>query len=493
MELNKKWCVWTVFSSLAILIIIAGVIAIVDPFFHYHKPLEQLSYRLGNQSYINPGIVRQFEYDTLIAGTSMTENFKPSYFKEVLGANAVKVPYPGGRSKNMSIIIDMALKSNPNLKTVYLGLDMSMMKYDIEATRSPLPEYLYDTNFFNDINYLLNKDVLLERVAYNIVMTINGEASTTFDEYSYWQDKHTISQYAVMDANWGIEMEDSTNMTLDETLSLSYDNLRENILPLIEAYPDIKFVIFYPPYSILFWYRNYADHELRILEHSIKALLPYENVELFLFLNESALVTNLYNYRDTRHYNADANMYMVDCFKNGTHRLTSENYEAELEQLSTLVNSFDYGLLFGESNPFILESNYLRYLSKLNDSRYITFFVTRMNTPVSSYDILGNQYLTLGLDNSKSNFGYAAIIDDQNAIFQESSDDAILFNGTVDGMSVSLVSETRKGKNYIEVIIDGVKYTTNQAGVNIVVYDKVLARVMDNIAVNIEDGSITRN
>ena len=491
--MNKKWCIWTVFSSLAILIVIAGAIAIVDPFFHYHKPLEQLSYRLGNQSYINPGIVRHFEYDSLIAGTSMTENFKTSYFKEVLGVNAVKVPYSGGRSQNMSIIIDMALKSNPYLKTVYFGLDLSMLKHDIEETRNPLPYYLYDAELSNDINYLLNKDILLERVAVNLLMTIKGEGSTTFDEYSYWHDTSTFSQYTAMEVYKNIRNDGSSGISLNEALNIADDNLRENILPLIEEYPDVKFVIFYPPYSILFWHRNYAEHDLSILEHSIKTLISYENVELFLFQNKADLVTNLYNYRDTRHYNADINMYMVDCFKNGVHRLSPENYEAEFEKQKTLLYSFDLGLLTGESNPFVLENNYLKYMGKLDDSRYITFAIARMDMPVSSYDIFGSQYLEFGIDNSKSHCGYATIINGQNAIFQESSDDAISFNGTVDGMSVSFLSETRKGKNYIEVIIDGVKYTTNQVGVNIVVYDKVLSRVMDNIAVNIEDGSITRN
>lgn len=60
----------------------------VDPFIHYHKPLTNAYfYPLDNQRSQNDGILKHFEYNALITGTSMTENFKTSELDELFGVN----------------------------------------------------------------------------------------------------------------------------------------------------------------------------------------------------------------------------------------------------------------------------------------------------------------------------------------------------------------------------------------------------------------------
>lgn len=493
MEKHKKWCKLTIGATIVILVLIAGVCVVVDPFFHYHTPLKNLPYTLDNETYQNPGIARHFEYDSLITGSSMAQNFKTSTFKDVLGANAIKVCYSGGRSKDMNTIIEKALRSNPNLKTVYFGLDARMLKTeDVNETRNPLPEYLYNRNPLDDVSYLFNKDVLFSRIDLSVMGAMKGQKSTSFDEYSYWQKSQAFSQSAVMASLTDPNRAGVPDYSLDHALQIAEDNLRANFLPLIEAYPDTKFVIFSPPYSILYWYQNYAEYELSILEYSIKALLKYDNIELFLFHNIPNLITNLYNYKDYTHYRADINAYMVDCFKDGTHRISAENYRTELEKTRDLVLNFDFGLLFGESNPFIVESNCINYLDKLNDKRYITFIAMRADAPASAHDMFGEYCERFGLDHHESHCGYIAVLDGERARFQSGADHAMVFEDTVNNLDVRMVSEKRENEDYIEIIIDGVKYTTNMPGVNIVVYDTVHQRVMDNIALNIDDGKINR-
>lgn len=492
MNTHKKWCVGTLSATLAFLLIIAGVTIFVDPFFHYHKPFEKIPYTLNDQNYQNPGIVRHFDYDALITGTSMTENFKISNFAEVLGVNAIKVPYAGGRSMNMRIILEKALKNNPNLQTVYLGLDLYMLKaQDTNETRNPLPEFLYNSNPFDDVRYLYNKDVFFNRVKPSLTNALKGTPSTSFDQYSSWYESYTFSQYTVIGSDWDMPRAERPDYSLDDAIKIADDNLKKNILPLIEAYPQVKFVIFYPPYSILYWYSNYAEYEIGLQEHAVRTLMPYPNVEQYLFQNDHQIVTDLYNYKDYTHYGPDINTYMVHCFKDGTHRLTPDNVESELSKMKDLVKNFDYGLLFGQSNPFIRENNLLNYLDKLNDSRYIAFVASQSEEPVSAYDIFGSQYTRFGLDNTQNSCGFGAIIQGDTTLFQKSSD-IISFHDVTMDLKVGIVSEKRDGSNYVQITIDGTSYTTNQPGVNIVVYDTVLQRVLDNIAVDITNGRISR-
>ncbi len=48
MELSKKWALTTLFLAFFMLIGAAGITVIVDPYFHYHKPLSWLEYPLNN-------------------------------------------------------------------------------------------------------------------------------------------------------------------------------------------------------------------------------------------------------------------------------------------------------------------------------------------------------------------------------------------------------------------------------------------------------------
>ena len=80
---------------------------IIDPYFRYHEPLYNYGYTFYRQRYSNDGIVRNFDYDAYIVGTSMTENFKTSEASAVFGYNFIKVPYSGGYYKEL----DQAIQS----------------------------------------------------------------------------------------------------------------------------------------------------------------------------------------------------------------------------------------------------------------------------------------------------------------------------------------------------------------------------------------------
>ena len=88
MPAYKKWVIAFFALLLAILLLLGSITAVLDPYFHYHAPLEGLSYELFYQRYQNDGIVKHFDYDALITGNSMTENFKTSLCDELFGTKA---------------------------------------------------------------------------------------------------------------------------------------------------------------------------------------------------------------------------------------------------------------------------------------------------------------------------------------------------------------------------------------------------------------------
>ena len=129
MEINnrhKKDNIWITVTLAFILIsfcLLGSITIYIDPFFHYHAPLANYEYPITNERYQNNGITRHFEYDSIITGTSMTENFKTSEADKLFNATFIKIPYSGGGYKEIDDSLELAYKYTKNIKYVIRALD----------------------------------------------------------------------------------------------------------------------------------------------------------------------------------------------------------------------------------------------------------------------------------------------------------------------------------------------------------------------------------
>ena len=77
--MKKLWVIGYLIIVIAALAAAATTVIATDPFFHFHAPnTDAYFYPLNNQRSQNDGISRNFEYEGLITGTSMTENLMSS-------------------------------------------------------------------------------------------------------------------------------------------------------------------------------------------------------------------------------------------------------------------------------------------------------------------------------------------------------------------------------------------------------------------------------
>ncbi|MGN0157094.1 MAG: hypothetical protein ACI39N_07580 [Lachnospiraceae bacterium] len=343
----KKWvagCIGT-FFFLCIAMVILTIV--VDPYFHYHKPLKNMKYRLYEERYINDGISRNFVYDAIITGNSLTENFKTSELDELFGVNSIKLPYSGAGYKEIWGSLSRALQRNPDTKMVVVVLDYDDLSKDKDYMRyDDYPEYLYDDSLLNDMAYLLNKDVFYRGTMYNILMTITGTPSTTFDEYASWE--HETGAQKVMKAVgtiWEPEL-----IRLDEYTSEDekrvHDNVVYNITSLTEQYPDTQFYLCFAPNSIAQWcqWYNFGEIGYRISAEktAVEELLQYDNIHLSCFYDKHEWICNLDNYSDTVHYTPQINSEILAYMKSGEYELTKENYEEHIAKAFEFYGNYDY-------------------------------------------------------------------------------------------------------------------------------------------------------
>ena len=76
--------------TLALLAAVIGIVALFDPFYQYHAPLPGLKAVLTDKEYQCIGSLRTFDYDALIVGSSVCENYNNHWFDEGFDCTAIK-------------------------------------------------------------------------------------------------------------------------------------------------------------------------------------------------------------------------------------------------------------------------------------------------------------------------------------------------------------------------------------------------------------------
>lgn len=364
MNKARYWIVIYFVIVVSLLGMLACRVVIVDPYMHYHMPLtEEYYYSLNNQRSMNNGIIRHFDYDALITGTSMAENFKTSQFDSIFGVKSIKVPFSGGRFKEINDNIVLAIKYNPNLKTVIRCIDYSMLFYDKDSERTDLgkyPEYLYDDCVFNDVEYILNRDIIFDRVYTMGKNRFIGEFEpgiTSFDDYSNWMRLFTFGADTIY-RNKAVSFSEPENLisiTEDEARDVK-DSVIQNLTTVARDNPDVIFYYYFPPYSAAWWQETYQNGELaKYIEAekiAIEEMLKYSNIKLFSINNNLELTADLNNYKDTTHYGEWINSCILKWMHEGEFLITEDNYNEYLSQELENYSLFDYNSLIGQTDYY---------------------------------------------------------------------------------------------------------------------------------------------
>ena len=198
------------------------------------------------------------------------------------------------------------------------------------------------------ILYIFNKSILFEGLINTFLWNLSGEETTTFDEYSSWDAGRgwdSISQTYRRSAEI-LPMEEMTQIE-QETVT---KNITENIIKLVKEYPDTEFLLFYTPYSALYWESLYRDGQLKkqlqIEQLATELMLECENIKLFNFCQQTEITDNVDNYRDKEHYVAEINDMIMQWILEGKGLVTKENYQEILQWEWDYYSAFDYDALY---------------------------------------------------------------------------------------------------------------------------------------------------
>lgn len=328
------------------LVAAAGVIFITDPYFQYHMPWFGMKTYVSNQRYSNPGLAKNADYDAIIAGSSMSENFNCEWFDEAYGINTIQLTYSGSSVQDWVNAVTMA-EENKNVKYVFGNIDFWMLEQEYGKVRYELPEYLYDKNYFNDINYLLNKDILFD-VALRRFQSSNYienlKSAYVWYEYEQFGFQNAIEK---TEYNGEIKNIKQYKVPIDENIKKVVKQMKETIL----KYSDTTFLLFYSPANII-WYYGYAlngniDKILDVYLYSMNELLECENVKLFFpSYNNMEMISELDSYTDLRHYNMDISYIIFQQMVGEDNMVKKDNYEDIIKWFRNEIMNYNYKKLY---------------------------------------------------------------------------------------------------------------------------------------------------
>ena len=321
------------------------LLSIEDPFFVMGGIGEGETALFDNQRYQMAGLIRRQDYSQVVMGTSLAANYRASWFTEGTGEKTLKITFPDGWISEFDTALNLAFRTHPGLDRVYFCLDPNILiRPDSERTVE-LPGYLYNQNPFDDVEYLINADTY--QTALRTWLRRQSAQTVPLDAAYVWDEGYQFDRETVLSGYRRPEVSEST-LPGDACLGAAEENL-DVICAWAQEHPDVSFVIWFPPYSILYWdmmlREGKADAILNAVEYAAQRLMEHDNVAVHCFLHATTYTTNLDFYTDHIHCSSVLTRWEAENLIEGKWRLTGENFPARLEELREFVKSYDYEAL----------------------------------------------------------------------------------------------------------------------------------------------------
>ena len=339
---KKRWALFTMAGLLLAVAACAGLTFIVDPFEQYRESSILPLY--DQESYNNPGIAKNYAYDAVILGTSMVEMSNPSVIDEVFGVHSVKLPMRGSHIAQMGWQLDHVFrakeKRGETLNLAILAVDAYSMMGPVDDMEE-IYDYLWNDDLLDDVNYLLNRDVLLVRIP-RMLGNIGRDTSTKRDDMYKWTDVVFAAQ-SVYDAT--SKMAQKPMQDAEYRIERSTANVENHIETYVAAHPETKFRIYMPPYSVAYWYvmtrEGISEQQYRSRARVCELLLEYENVEIYDYSSRMEWITDLDEYFDYSHHSSAVSDRIMHAMAAGECRVTDvEQMWAGSERIRRAVIDF---------------------------------------------------------------------------------------------------------------------------------------------------------
>lgn len=361
-----------------ITIILAGVTAIVtyDPLHIYHK---QWLTSDGNDRFHKnmrlqaAGIINNYDFDSIIIGTSMLKGTSAKEASKKLGGKFVNLSMNASSTMERKYIIDYALRQK-DINRIILTFDTGLEQHTKTHKKFPLEKYsfLYDDSIFNDLKVYWNDKFITCLLKWSKSKSCIGEKRKLQRTKDWFNKLYRKNSKISGVENWVTNKKGRWNRVVApnfishlehpiksedeylEKLKLTKQIIDDSLFSVIRKNEEVRFDVVLPPYSRFLYalWREKNPYKYQLYLDTMKYLIyrgeKFHNLSVFSF-DDMQYLENLNNYSDMRHYNIDMNATMLALMSEEKSVISVDNIEFFID-------------IIGEKNKHYKSDEELEYL-----------------------------------------------------------------------------------------------------------------------------------
>jgi hypothetical protein len=353
-------------ASGLIVVMAAALNFIVDPL-QLFRPARLFAAMYSPDSRMqDAGLIRSQDFDTVFMGTSLAIHFRQSDIDRLLGGRSVKLAMTGSNSREQSFVLAAALERRPRRviwqmddwifrdapeidQDVYLPADL------YRRNAKGIAEYLFSGAMARESLWIVARSIppleplvarlttgLLFKFPVSRVDDINT-LRPDFDVAGFYNAKKAMAAFT--------RITDPVRAHLAE--GYDYDAMvrvfEQDAVSLIEKNPDVKFDIYFAPYSILQFVamRDASPATLKAVydfsAYALPRLTQFPNVTLHDFRVASEITHDLNNYGDVIHHSPAIDLKVLSLLAEGKYAVDRAAPTAPLDRLKAQVETYRVG------------------------------------------------------------------------------------------------------------------------------------------------------
>jgi hypothetical protein len=312
-----------VLSLLPALLVIAK-----DPFRVWHDVGWAEDLYSKNQRYQNAGIIRRFLgcedcADTVVMlGTSLSENTSLTDLRETTGhENVVRLLAMGSTPLEQKYTLEHALGTgNVSLVIWEVFRNYVLADYNQFPQNEAFPAYLYNSTVLDDSRYLFNHTAV--SVAARLTLGITRRYRDLDAINSWHSDVVETGGYRRWNTPENIElMRDRVAPRIEKWAGTEPDwgqqvpVYEDYILPIVADNPDVRFVFFVPPVSLIQQGTDMGEvlsGQLVLRQKLAELAERRANASLFVFDAYEPLVADMAYYKDAKHFSQPVSRWVLE-------------------------------------------------------------------------------------------------------------------------------------------------------------------------------------
>ncbi len=350
---------------IAIFLFIVSAIFIYDPLQIYHKLWITKESRIhGNMRLQAAGIINNYNFDSIILGTSMLKGSSAKEASVKLNGEFVNISADGSDLYERSIILNYALNKK-NIKQVIFSLDTGLdLNLRVKNNKFPLDrfDFLYDNNPLNDLKVYWNKKYINCLLTFSTSSKCIGnkrnlirppewfdsiyEKNKKISGIEGWISEKGRGRNVLTRINKHLKNPLQDGKEYEKKLAKTYQIIDETLIPIVNKNKKVSFHIVFPPYSrflfALWKQKNYQKYKLYIktIEYLVINSIKYDNMKIYV-LDNIKYINNINNYRDMRHYNLEMNRLILDYIKDKKNIKNINELNKIIQEIEVFNSNYD--------------------------------------------------------------------------------------------------------------------------------------------------------